>query len=327
MCKHIARALALSGILSLAIASAVAAEDYPTRPITLVLPLSAGSGPDSLARFIAQKLSVLLGQPVVVEPRPGAGTMIGASYVAKSPPDGHTLLLTTNAVVAFAPVLNKSPLINPRTDFVTLALTSQTPLWVAVNPKLPIHSLQDLIRVARETPRKLTYGHSGPGGTSHVYTEALMQRAGIQMVGVPYQGSGDVIKDVVAGHIDLAFGDSVAVELGRSGAVRLLAISTSTRHESTPDVPTVAESGLPGFQAAGWTGIAAPAKTPTNVVTKLQKELATLVNDQEYKAFLRQRGSMTIDGYTTPEAIHAFIASEIETWEKVLQTLGLAKTQ
>jgi tripartite-type tricarboxylate transporter receptor subunit TctC len=154
-----------------------------------------------------------------------------------------------------------------------------------------------------------------------------MQRAGIKMVGVPYQGSGDVIKDVVAGHIDMAFGDSVVVDLARSGAVRLLAISTGTRHESTPDVPTVAESGLPGFQAAGWTGIAAPAKTPPNVVARLQKELARVVNDPEYREFLRRRGSMTIDGYTTPEAIQTFITSEIETWETVLQTLGLAKSQ
>jgi tripartite-type tricarboxylate transporter receptor subunit TctC len=319
--------LALSGVLSLAIVSALAAQDYPTRPVTIVLPFGAGAGPDSLLRFIAQKLSARLGQPVIVEPRPGAGTMIGASYVAKSPPDGYTLLLTTNAVVAFAPALNKSPLINPRTDFVTLGLTSQTPLWVTVNPKLPIRSLQDLIRVAKETPGKLTYGHSGAGGTSHVYTEALMQRAGIKLVGVPYKGSGDVIKDVVAGHIDVTLGDSVVVGLARSGAVRLLAISTNTRHESTPDVPTMAEAGLPGFEARGWTGIAAPAKTPTNVVTKLQKEIAGVANDPEYKEFLRRRGSMTIDGYTTPEAIQAFITSEIETWERVLQTLGLAKTQ
>jgi tripartite-type tricarboxylate transporter receptor subunit TctC len=327
MCKHLVRAFALSSVLSLAIASAVAAQDYPTRPITIVLPLSAGSGPDSLLRFIAQKLSARLGQPVIVEPKPGAGTMIGASYVAKSPPDGYTLLLTTNAVVAFAPVLHKSPLINPRTDFVTLGLTSQTPLWVTVNPKLPIHSLQDLIRVAKESPGKLTYGHTGPGGTSHVYTEALMQRAGIRMVGVPYQGSGDVIKDVVAGHIDLVLGDSVVVDLAKSSSVRVLAISTSTRHESTPDVPTVAEAGLPGFQAAGWTGIAAPAKTPTNVVARLQKEVAGVANDPEYKDFLRRRGSMTIEGYNTPEAVQAFVTSEIENWEKVLQTLGLAKTQ
>src|SRR5262249_53148613 len=156
---------------------------------------------------------------------------------------------------------------------------------------------------------------------------ALMQRAGIRMVGVPYQGSGDMVKDVVAGHIDMAFGDSVVVELARSGALRLLAISTSTRHESTPDVPTIAEAGLPGCKAAGWSGSAAAAKTALNVGAKLQKELAGVVNEPEYRDFLRRRGSMTIDGYTTPEAIQAFITSEIETWEKVLQTLGLAKTQ
>ncbi len=327
MCRNFVRSLALSGVLSLAVVGAVAAQDYPTRPVTLVLPFSAGAGPDPVARFIAQKLSARIGQPVVVEPKPGAGTMIGGNYVAKSPPDGYTLLLTTNAVVAFGPVLNKAPPFNPRTDFVTLALSSQTPLWVAVNPKLPINSLQDLIRVAKASPGKLTYGHTGPGGTSHVYTEALMQRAGIQMVGVPYQGSGDAIKDVVAGHIDLAFGDSVAVELGRSGAVRLLAISTNARHDSTPDVPTVAESGLPGFHAAGWTGISGPANMPANIVAKLRTELAGVMTDPEYRTFLRQRGSMTMDGYTTPQAIEAFVTSEIENWEKVLQTLGLAKTQ
>jgi tripartite-type tricarboxylate transporter receptor subunit TctC len=327
MRKHLVRTLALCSALFAAIGGAVAADDYPTRPITLVLPFSAGAGPDPVLRFIAQKLSGRLGQPVVVEPKPGAGTTLGASFVAKSPPDGYTLLLMTNATVALAPVLNKSPLINPRTDFVALALTSQQALWVTVNPKLPIYSFQDLVRVAKETPGKLTYGHTGAGGTSHVFTEALMQRVGIRMVGVPYQGSGDVMKDVVAGHIDVTLGDSVVVELAKSGAVRLLAISTSTRHDSTPDVPTVAELGFPGFNAAGWTAIAAPAKTPASIVAKLQKELAGIVNDPEYKTFLRQRGSITIDGYTTPEAIQAFVMSEIETWEKVLQTLGLAKTQ
>jgi tripartite-type tricarboxylate transporter receptor subunit TctC len=314
-------------LLVSALAFAALADSYPSRPVTLVVTSKAGSGPDALGRFVAQKLSPRLGQSVVVENKPGAGSMIAANYAAKAPPDGHTLLLATLGSVALTPVLNKKPLVNPRTDFVSLVMTSQNAFFLSVNPKLPINSVQDLIRVAKERPGQMTYGTSGPGSAPHIFMELLMKLSGIKMIAVPYPGSGASTNDLVAGHIDVVFADAAVIDLAKSGRVRIIGISTKTRHEAFPDIPSIAESGLPAFNAAAWNAVVTAAKTPPDIVKKLQVELSEVVKHPEFKAYLLKRGSTGMDDVSTPEEMRAFVDGEIDRWGDVVRSIGLAGSQ
>ncbi|HTS40627.1 MAG TPA: tripartite tricarboxylate transporter substrate binding protein [Xanthobacteraceae bacterium] len=316
-----------AAMTSLMLAGPVAAEDFPARPITIVVPYTAGGSTDIMARLIGQKLEERLGKPVVVELKPGAGTAIGATAVVKSAPDGYTLLMATPTPMAINVTLHKNLGYDPAADFVPLVLIAQAPFILIVHPSLPVKSVQELVNYAKANPGKLSYGSGGPGAPHHLYAELLKSMTGIQMTHVPYKGTMPALNDVVAGHIQLMFSDiPPAIGMVQSGKVRPLGVSTKARVAAFPNVPTIDESGVPGFDVAGWFMIVAPAKTPEPVVAKLHAELKAIVASP---AVSEQIAKLSLLPMKTPSIadMRAFVKSEIVRWGKVVQTAGIAGTE
>ena len=248
---------------AMAAAPAARAEDYPTRPITIIVPYTPGGSTEILTRMVAQKLEQRLGKSVIVENKPGAGTVIGSTAVAQSTPDGYTLLMATPTPMAINVTVHKNLPYDPATDLVPLAMVASAPFVLIVNPELPVHSVKELIAYAKANPGKLSYGSGGVGSPHHLYAELLKSMTGIEMTHVPYKGSLPALNDVVAGHIQLMFCDiPPAAGMIAAGKVRVLGVSTGERVAAYPDIPTVAEAGVPGYAVAGWFMIVAPAKTP-----------------------------------------------------------------
>lgn len=314
-------------ILLAAIPQLAHAEDYPARPITLVVPFAAGGGTDSLGRVLAEKLSSRVGKSVVVENKGGAGSMLGASYVAKSAPDGYTVLLVTNSTIAVTPILYKVPLIDPLRDLTPLAMVSGSPFFLLVNAKLPVKSAGELIELAKQRPKQLTYSSAGIGSTAHTFMELFMKMAGIELVHVPYKGSAQAISDVMAGHVDMTFTDpTVAIATLKSDLTRFLGISTKARHPAAPNVPPISETGLPGYDALAWVAMVAPAQTPPDALKKLRTEFTEIVRSPEFKDHLAKNGSTIVD-IQGADAVESFFKSEVRTWGGVLKEAGLAGTQ
>lgn len=306
---------------------AATAEEFPSRTITLVVPFAAGGGTDSLGRVLAAKLNARLGKSVVVENKGGAGSMLGASAVAKSPPDGYTILLVTNSTIAVTPILYKAPLIDPLKDFVPLAIVSGSPFFLLVNSKLPVKTAADLIQLAKQRPKQLTYSSAGIGSTAHTFMELFMKMAKIELIHVPYKGSAQAINDVLAGHVDMTFTDpTVAIATLKSDQVRFVGISTKTRHPAAPDLPPLSETGLPGYDALAWVAMVAPAHTPPDVVQKLRTEFTEIVRSAEFKEHLAKNGSVVLE-LPGADGITEFFKSEVRTWGGILKDAGLAGTQ
>ena len=305
----------------------VQAQDYPARPVTIVVPYTPGGSTDIMARLIGQKLEERLGKPFLVENRPGGGTAIASTAVAKSAPDGYTLLLATPTPMAINVTLHKNLPYDPAADFVPLVLIAQAPFILVVNPSLPIKSVADLIKYAKEKPGQLTYGSGGPGSPHHLYAELLKSMTGIQMTHVPYKGTMPALNDVVAGHIQVMFSDiPPAIGVVGAGKVRPLGVSTKARVAAFPDVPTVAESGVPGFDVSGWFMIVAPAKTPAPIVAKLHNEMKTIVATP---AIREQIAKLSLIPMDTPSVanMQTFVKSEIVRWGKVVKQAGVAGSE
>ena len=268
----------LGGLFLVALAAPPArAQDYPTRPITIVVPFTPGGTTDILARMIGQRLEARLGKSFVIENKPGAGSVIGANAVAKAVPDGYTLLMATSTSMAVDVTLYKNLPYNPASDLIPLALVARTPFVLVVNPSLPVRSVQDLIKLAKDRPGQLSYASAGPGTPHHLYAELLKSMTGIEMAHVPYRGSQPSLNDVVAGHVQLMFVDvAPAVGMLRAGKIRPLGVSTAKRVAAFPEIPPLAEAGLPGFDVASWQMIAAPAKTPRNHAGLARRSKSTL---------------------------------------------------
>ena len=322
---------ALTALAALMLAAAginaVRAEDYPTRPVTLVVPYTPGGSTEILARIVGDKLGKRLGKPVVVEMRPGAGTVIGAAAVAQAPPDGYTLLMATPTPLAINVTVHRKLPYDPVTDFVPLGMVASAPFLLLVNPSLPVHSVKELIAYAKANPGKLSYGSGGVGAPHHLYMELFKSMTGTQMTHVPYKGSLPALTDVVGGHIQLMFCDiPPAAGMIAAGKVRVLAVSTEKRVPSYPDVPTVAEAGVPGFAVAGWFMIVAPAKTPPDIVAKLHESLIAVAADPDVKARIAQ---LSLVELPTPPvaAMQDFVKSEIARWGKIVQAAGIAGTE
>jgi tripartite-type tricarboxylate transporter receptor subunit TctC len=304
-----------------------AAENYPARQITLVVPFAAGGGTDSLGRLLAAKLSARVGKSVVVENKGGAGSMLGASAVAKSPPDGYTLLLVTNSTIAVTPILYKVPLIDPLQDFVPLVMVSGSPFFLVANRKLPADSVGDLIRLAKQRPKQLTYSSAGIGSTAHTFMELFMRLAQVELIHVPYKGSAQAINDVMAGHVDMTFTDpTVAIATLKSDHVKFVGISTKARHPAASEVPPISETGLPGYDALAWVAMVAPAQTPQDVVRKLRAEFTEIVQSPEFKEHLAKNGSVVLE-QAGAGGVSEFFKSEVRTWGAALKDAGLAGTQ
>jgi len=318
----------LSGILlgllfGLALATVLpAAEDeaasYPDRPIKIFVGFSAGGGTDVAARILAQKLTEALGQSVVVENRPGASGMIAAETVAKSAADGYTLMMGTQTTLAVAPVLYRKFSIDAARDFAGVAKAGVSPLVLVVHPSVPARSVTDLIALAKASPGTINFGSGGLGTTPHMAGELFSIQAGIKMVHVAYRGEAPAINDLLGGQLHLIFANLSAV-IGnvKAGSLRALAVTTAQRAATAPELPTVAEAVLPGFEAATWFALVAPAGTPRGIVRRLNMEVTRLVAQPDTRQRFADLG-MTVDA-GSPAALDGHIKSEIAKWSKVIQ--------
>jgi tripartite-type tricarboxylate transporter receptor subunit TctC len=304
------------------------AEDYPARPITLILPLGAGGAMDILARGqLGPKLSERLGKPVVIENRTGGGTVIAATAVAKSPPDGYTLFFTPAGTLTTNVTLYKQLPYDPAKDFVPIALTSKVAFILAVNPSLPINSVADLVKYAKERPGQLSYGSTGIGATPHLAFEMFQRATGIKLTHVPYRGMPPATNDVVAGHIQMVFTDpAFAPPLIASGKLRALAVSSLTRIASVPDVPTLDELGYKGFESVSWHMVVAPANTPKEIVSRLNKEFKAIVAQPDVREAINKMGLIANDT-ASPEELKHYLDAEIDRWGKLVQQVGIAGTE
>jgi tripartite-type tricarboxylate transporter receptor subunit TctC len=320
--------LCAAAVAGLLFASSLArAEDYPARFVTMVSPYAAGGGADLLARVVAQKLTDRLGKSFVVENRLGAGGVIAAASVARAAPDGYTLLLGTSTQLAIQVTLHKTLPYDPAADFAPVALVASVPFVLMVNPALPVRSVTDLIRLAKEKPGELSYGSSGVGGPPHLYMELLESMSGIRMTHVPYKGTAQAIVDVVAGHIPIIFSDiAPAVSLLKEGRLRALGISSGTRFETLPDIPPLAEAGVPGFNAVAWTMLVAPARTPKEIVDKLAAEVKSIVAAPDVRKLFIDTGNIPLIS-PAPKELQAYLKAEIVRWGKVVQAAGVAGSE
>lgn len=319
----------LSRLLLLLIATAAAqplyAQNYPNRGIRLIVPFAAGGSTDIIARTLGQKLTEAWGQPVVIDNRPGGSTVIGTDIVAKSAPDGYTFLVTPAPFTIVPSLADKLPY-NPQTDFEPVTLINTTPLVLVVNPSVPARDVKELIALARANPGKLNFGSSGSGGSNHLAGELFNVVAGVKMVHIPYKGNAPALTDLVGGHVDIVFnGLTSAIALIKGGKLRALAVTSLKRSPALPDIVTLDEAGLKGFQAVAWNGLTGPARTPRDVVAKMTTEVARIVKTPELLERLRAEGSDPVG--STTEQYAAFLRDEIAKWRKVIAFANLKGLQ
>jgi tripartite-type tricarboxylate transporter receptor subunit TctC len=311
--------LLLCALLSFGTAGA-AADDYPSRPIRLIVPFAAGGAVDPVARVLANPLSASLGQPIVVYNHGGAGGRLGMDEVAKSAPDGYTLLLVHSGLPYMPGLYRKLPF-DPMKDFDGVITAVSSFYVLAVNPQLPVKSMAELIAYAKANPGKLAYGSAGIGSTLHLAGELLKLEAGVDIVHVPYKGAGPAVTDLIGGQIQMMFGPAVAIlPLAQAGKLRALAVTAAKRSALVPDLPAVAET-LPGFEIGGWYGLAAPAGTPKNVIARLNADANRALQSPELIAQFRRLDYEPIGD--TPEQASARIKSDIAHWTKIIHDAGI----
>jgi tripartite-type tricarboxylate transporter receptor subunit TctC len=316
------RALCLT-VLSLCIigVSASAAAAYPEKPVRLIVPFPAGGATDTMARLLAQALTTRLGQSVYVDNRPGSGGSIAAQAVATSAPDGYTLFFGTTGTMAINPALYKRLSYDPLRDFAPIGPMATHTNLLVVNPALPYKTVGELIAAAKAQPKKFLYGSSGNGSSSHLAGALFESAAGVQMTHVPYKGSAPALLDLQAGRIDLMLDTiSTHAENVKAGKLRALGVTSPARSSLLPQVPTIAEAGVPGFDVTIWYGLLAPAAVPKDIVTRLGNELRAISNTHEFKARLQQMGAEPFN--SSPAEFTAFIKQEQAKWAKVVEKSG-----
>jgi len=311
---HIAlAAFALLGLTALE----VPAQDYPAKPIRLVVPFPPGGGNDTIARLMGQKLAPVLGQQVLVDNRPGAGGTIGAELAAKSPPDGYTLFLAGVASHGINPNLRKQLPYDPVRDFSGVSLIASAPLLVVVHPSLPATSVKQLVALAKAKPGAINFASNGTGGSSHLAAELFMMMTGTALVHIPYKGLSLALTDLLSGQVQLMFSSAVAMlPQVKAGKLRAIAMTGAKRSQAIPDIPTVAEAGVPGYETGSWYGIVAPAKTPRPVIERLSREIAAATRSAEISGRLVDEAVIPIG--STAEEFDAHIRRELARWAKVI---------
>src|SRR6188508_445671 len=294
-------------------------QTWPSRTITLVVPFAAGGGTDAIGRVVAEKLAARLGQPVVVENKAGAASAIGTAYVSKAAPDGYTLLMTTNSAMVILPLTQPAGSLNyDRSDFSMIGLTGILPNLLIVSPKIPVNSVSELIAYAKARPGKLSFASSGNGTITHLIGELFKARTGIDVVHVPYRTGVQSAPDIMEGRVQYIFDNIIwSLPMVRQGKLKGLAITTRTRSALAPDIPTVAESGVPGFEGITWLGLAAPAKAPGPIVERLGAELKAVLADKDVIAKLAATGAEP-PGAPGPEGMRAMLAEDIARWKGIL---------
>ena len=309
------RAAAFCALLVLALAAQ--AGRFPDKPVRMVVPYAAGGSTDVIARTLAQKLSGMWGQPVVIDNRPGGSTIIATDIVAKSAPDGYTLLVTTTSFTIVPSLTDKLPY-DPAKDFEPITLINTTPLVLVVNPGVPAHSVKELIALAKAKPGALNFGSAGSGGSNHLAGELFSVMAGVSMVHVPYKGNAPALADLVGGHLDVLFnGLTSAMPLIKAGKLRPLAVTSLTRVDALPDMPTLDETGLKGFQAVAWNGLSAPARTPKDVIARISADVVKVLHSAELVERLKAEGSDPVGN--SPEQFIAFLREETAKWSRVIK--------
>ncbi|HWI14589.1 MAG TPA: tripartite tricarboxylate transporter substrate binding protein [Burkholderiales bacterium] len=318
--KTYARLIALAA--ACLAAAAATAQTYPTKSVRIVVGLAPGGTTDVVSRILAQRLGETWGQTVVVDNRPGASGMIGGDIVAKAPPDGYTLLVTPQTSVAVAPALYGKAPYDAARDFVTISLVGSTPLLMVVHPSFPPKTFREFVAVARQRGNTLTFGSGGIGSSPHMAGELISARLGVRMNHVPYKGENPALADTLGGQIPIMFGNlPVAVPHVNTGKLRALANTFSRRSPLAPSVPTIAESGFPDFSIATWYGMLAPAGTPPELVARIQRDAARVVNQADTRERLVGMGVDIIA--STPEEFSKFLREEIARYTKVVKDAGL----
>jgi tripartite-type tricarboxylate transporter receptor subunit TctC len=316
------QALVFACITTLAGPGVALAQNYPTKPIRIVVPQAPGSQSELFARMLGQEMTKGLGQPVVNDPRPGAGGALGAEIGAKAPPDGYTLLMATNSTHGSNPALYSKLPYDPVRDFAPIALTVGQPYVLAVHPSLPVANLKQLIALAKSKPGQLNYGSPGNGSTHQMCAELLKTTAHINLVHVPYKGSPPATAATMSGEVSMMFNAVASVSpFVQSGKLKALAVTTSKRSSRLPDVPTMTEGGVPGFDIMSWYGLLAPAGTPRPIIDRLNAETLKAMNASEIKTYVANNGLEFVAG--TPEQFAAHIKAEIARFTAIAKTAGI----
>jgi tripartite-type tricarboxylate transporter receptor subunit TctC len=318
----ISRRRTLGATAALALTPGLArAQAYPSRPVRLIVPYSAGGGADTTARLIAPKLQEALGQTIVVENKPGAGGMIGDEIVAKAAPDGHTLLIGAFAHAVNPSLFPKMPFRTPG-DFAPVSLLVTVPELMVITPSHPAKTVAELVALAKAQPGKLSYASSGNGSAQHLAAELFKMRTGTDIQHVPYKGGALAVADVAAGHVPFYFGNmSAALPQARGGRVRPLAVTSAARSPAAPEVPTLAEAGVPDCEISEWNALIAPAGTPPAVIARLHLEIARIMRLEEIKAKFADLGADAIG--STPEELAAFLRAEMAKWAEVVKAANI----
>ena len=312
---------AQAAIVLVACSASAFAQSYPTKPVKIVVPFAAGGPADNYARFMALRLQESLGQTFVVDNKPGGGSVIGTDIAAKAPADGYTLLLMSNTHTANETLLQNKPFALMR-DFVAVAPINYSDLVLVANPSVPESKLADLVKRAKAQPGKINYASSGPGTPYHMAGELFKSMAGIYLVHIPYTGSSGARTDIIGGQVDIMF-DAVTTmtEQVRAGKVKAIATTGKTRSAVMPDVPTMAEAGVPGYEATIWLGLMAPKGTPKAVVDRLNEAVSKIANQPDVKQLWTKQGAVAM--VMSPEVFDKYTRDDIAKWEKVIKTAGI----
>jgi tripartite-type tricarboxylate transporter receptor subunit TctC len=316
--KKIARLL---GVVVFALSTSAFAQTWPAKPIKWIVPFAPGGTTDILARTIGEKLTVALGQPVIIENKPGAGGGVGAEFTAKAPPDGYTIMGGTISTHAINASLYKSLPYDPVKDFVPITLIARVPNMLVINPDIPAKNVADLITLLKANPGKYSFASSGNGTSQHLSGELFKSIAGVDMQHIPYKGSPPALQDVVGGQVAMTFDNiTTAWPLAKGGKLRALAVTTSKRSEIAPDVPTLSESGLAGYEVGSWQGVFAPAGTPAAIVKRLNAEIVKIINMPDVKEKLIGLGAEPVGN--TSEEFAALVKTEVVKWAEVVKKSG-----
>ena len=308
----------LLGML-MAISAGAAAQDWPTKPVRLVTPYPPGGTTDILSRLFAQRMD--LGQQIIIEARPGAGGNVGTEQVARATPDGYTLVMGASGPMAINASLFRKLPYDPAKDLTPIVLVASVPLVLVVHPSIPVKDVQELITLLKANPDKYTYASAGNGTPQHLSGELFKSMTGTRMAHVPYKGSGPAVNDLVGGQVPIAFESMIAVlPQVQAGRLRALGVTSAKRSPTVPDIPSLAESGVPGYESIAWYGVAGPAGIPKPIVDRINREMRRVLNETEMKARLFAMGSASVHG--TPEQFGAFIRSEIQKWARVVKESG-----
>lgn len=295
--------------------------EYPQKPIKLIVPVAAGGGTDFIARLLGQKLGEALSTPVIIENKPGGGGNVGVDFAAKSEPDGYTLVMPITSFPVNPGLYKKLPF-DAQKDFVPITLVASAPLLLVINSQLPVQSLSDLIKLAKEKAGALNYATSGIGTTSHLAAELFKFSAGLDIINVPYKGGGPAITDLIAGSVQLYFSTiPAALPQTKAGKIRAIAVTSPTRVPSLKEIPTVSEAGLPGYEVVGWFGLFAPAKTPPAIVERLNTEVVRILQMPDVRAKIEAHG--LLPGGGTSKELSVFLDAEIKKWTKVIKAANI----